>query len=184
MPSPIGHSLGAYALAQASRTSAHSRALLLYAMGIACLPDIDVVPGIIIGPPGLYRHGLTHSLVAAFVVALVAAGFAAATRRRAGYIFVFTLGMYCSHLLLDMLRASTIPIHGLQIFWPFDHTHYNLPIHIFGHTTESGADRIIPTAADLWANVRMIGLEILVLAPVAALARLLRKRRDVGFGRL
>lgn len=180
MPSPLGHSLAAYALAQASHSSAHNRRLLLYAVIIACLPDIDILPGILIGPPGFYRHGVTHSLLAALVVSLTAAGLAAATRRRPAYIFVVTLVMYCSHLLLDMLRASTLPIHGLQVLWPLDHTFYNLPIHIFGHTTESGPDHLIPAAADVWANVRMIGLEVLILLPIAFVARALRQRRDAS----
>src|SRR4051812_44712984 len=104
MPSPVGHALAGYAIAQTSRSTAYSRRILLYTMLLACAADVDMFFGYFPGEPLMFRHRATHSLVAAFAVSLACAWFYGTTRRPAGRAFTFAFAVYASHLLLDMLR--------------------------------------------------------------------------------
>ena len=71
---PIGHMLAGYA-AQGIAPGPHLRRapMLLLAVTMANAPDLDFVPGLVVGAPALYHQGVTHSLALGLTVAFVAA---------------------------------------------------------------------------------------------------------------
>jgi membrane-bound metal-dependent hydrolase YbcI (DUF457 family) len=79
--------------------------------GMAALPDVDIVLGIVLGEGGSYHGTFTHSLSAVVVWALI--GYAVGGGRWAA---VFGVG-YASHLVADLLDESGPT--NLMLGWPF-----------------------------------------------------------------
>src|SRR3990172_10050318 len=96
-------------------------------MFLSCLPDIDLVPGILIRDPFIYHHLLTHSIHFAFIIALI---WSFLFRKR-GYIYPFLIafGLICSHIFLDMMNTVTVgtPGKGIMIFFPFSEVRVAFP---------------------------------------------------------
>src|SRR5262245_2242945 len=82
----------------------HRPLLLAGAVAPANAPDLDFVPGILMGRPGLFHRGVTHTLAAVLVVTLVA-WLIGRQRPLAGWTPVraalWVGAVYGSHLLLD-----------------------------------------------------------------------------------
>ena len=68
MPSPIAHSLAGVALYQVRPERRHQLALLALLVVAANLPDLDFIPGMIMGNADRYHHGPSHSLFVGFEV--------------------------------------------------------------------------------------------------------------------
>jgi inner membrane protein len=99
----------------------------LLAVGLAMLPDLDVLAGffgIPWGSPWAHR-GMTHSLTAAFLVSL---GVTALAHRGAGLPFLACWGILgaamASHGMLDALTDGG---PGVAFLAPFDDTRYFFP---------------------------------------------------------
>lgn len=120
MPTPIGHTIGGYVAGRlADRENLLSpRALLLFALLLANLPDADFVPGILVGEPGAFHRGVSHSIGAALVVALGLA--LAGTRFRLPFrpVFLLAIAVYGSHVVLDAVMPDTRGVVGVPLFWP------------------------------------------------------------------
>jgi inner membrane protein len=147
-------------------------------MFVASLADIDFLPGLILGRPNLYHHGIFHSL--GFAVALAAGG----------GLFFFRLGkrfwppalgiflIYSSHLLLDCFTVDRVAPYGLPLFWPFSGRYWIAARPVFLNITRS------PMAGDFFPslfnrhNLAAALREILILGGLAAAAALLRSRLE------
>jgi inner membrane protein len=139
MPLPIAHSAAGLAsyLAFENKDSKSTKKEELYLLGtcllLANLPDLDFLPGFIIGNIGEYHHGLSHSLIVSFSLAL---------------IFYFTLIHYLkgisknrilgcciisalSHPILDYFSKDSSLPYGVPLFWPFQANHYISTIPLF-----------------------------------------------------
>lgn len=155
MPSPIAHSVSGYAIARlaifqssapaspAAKGKPFQRWLmtppaLLYSVLVANLPDLDFVPQLVTGIR--FHRGPSHSLLAALLVSGLLAwavqyyqnhrAHALSQSRQSSYgaLFVFTLGLYASHLLLDLLTYSG---SGLPLLWPLSPHQFSSPWPIF-----------------------------------------------------
>lgn len=134
MPSPLVHSLAGLALGRFSQpeTTRRERLLLSGALVFAAnAPDLDFIPGILIGDPGRFHHGPAHSLFAAAMLGLGAA----LVVQRAGWNsprrFGLLVGLaFTVHLLLDMLSTDNGIRHGVPLLWPYDES-LSLPFAIF-----------------------------------------------------
>ena len=131
MSSPIGHSLAGYLIHTISNRTfspGNYRSLLIFII-IANLPDLDFLPGILIGEPNRYHHGISHSLGAAVIFSICCA-FLLQINRHATALKAFGvyLGLYASHLALDLLSLDSRPPHGIPIFWPVTSEYYILPV--------------------------------------------------------
>jgi inner membrane protein len=126
MPLPIGHAL-------AGITFFETRAGLFFKnkwldagffIFLANLPDTDFLPGIIVGSPSLYHHGLFHSLGAALLIAVATAWIF--SRKKPGFwtYFAFAFMIGYSHLLLDYFSRDFAAPYGLPLFWPFSNHYY------------------------------------------------------------
>lgn len=180
MPSPIGHALGGLAVAWAAdllppqthgrpRDPSNGRPegphynYLCLCAGLAVLPDGDLLF------PIAHRTA-THSVAAVAAVALLMIVASRVTGKVTARVALACVAAYASHLLLDWLQADPTPPLGIQALWP-----------VSSRWFISGWDLLRPTErrhmfepATMQRNVIAIAQEIVILAPVAAAAWLVR----------
>lgn len=134
MPSPIAHSVSGYILAKflPQETSKYYQSRWwnwqnLYPVFVAIFADLDFIPQLITGER--FHRGLTHTLIFAVGFSLVVAWLISYLRKSSfKQLFVFTLIIYTSHLLLDLFTAGG---SGLQLLWPLTDTYFMSTISIF-----------------------------------------------------
>lgn len=168
MPSPVGHALGGLALgwlaAGRDRIERPVVAAALFA-GLGAVPDVDIL---VEGTHRLYTHSVAAVALVAALAALVPGRPFGLSRAR--FVLACTLA-YGSHLLLDWMGDDrSVPI-GIRALWPFTEAYFQSSLKWFP-----------PVERRYWlpgfwtANLRAIAWEVLVLAPVVALAAWLRAR--------
>ncbi len=165
MPLPILHSAAGYGIYRISRCGMSLRApkgrsnlVMLLCMLMACLPDFDFIPGILLGRVNEIHRLAGHSLFAAIVCGTLAAIVVATVqkkitrhcepeerslpRRQAGnlaslagawsqissYFFLFA-SCFSSHIILDYFNG---PPKGVALFWPFSSKMYYAPFSLYG----------------------------------------------------
>ncbi|NNK64653.1 MAG: metal-dependent hydrolase, partial [Gemmatimonadetes bacterium] len=121
MPTSVAHIIGGYAALEAgtNRSGRPGIFFLVLIVVVANLPDLDFLPGVLIGDPGLYHRGPSHSIFAAAAVAGVA-GWALGPRLGgARRVALWTFIAYGSHLVLDMLIPDPSGgSAGIPALWP------------------------------------------------------------------
>lgn len=125
MATPVGHMLaGATASLASGRRDPVLRQLALGALAGA-MPDLDFLPGLVVGDPATFHHGPSHSLA----FALLAGAIVWILVRRNRWKWALTCGTaYASHLLLDTLtRDPSFPV-GIQLFWPVSEAYIASPL--------------------------------------------------------
>lgn len=141
MASPVGHSLIAVSIVLAlserfprRQTVAwlwHRRWILLGALFLANLPDLDYVPGLVIGDLNAFHHGFTHSLgfaVAVWLLLVLAGRWGGVGVRRWALLAGLLL---LSHLLVDVLTADGRAPYGILLFWPMSEAWIHSPFSLF-----------------------------------------------------
>jgi inner membrane protein len=183
MATPIGHSLAGYAIYRFREGQGQDRrpALLLLALVMANAPDLDFLPGILMGAPAAYHQGLSHS----FALALIASVVVTAVLRAAFYMpasSVFVIGFLCysSHLIIDLFGPDRRPPFGIPLFWPVSHRTFLSPVQVFlgvHHVNTASASTSEWVRAVLTLqNVAAIGLEAVIMLPFLFLATRARER--------
>jgi membrane-bound metal-dependent hydrolase YbcI (DUF457 family) len=179
MPSPIGHALFGVLTAwvgdllpvrsaDRNNTTAgpgfnRARAGLTVACAaLAAVPDIDLLFA--------GHRTVTHSIGAVVLVGMTAAAVAARSGRPVVRITLLCAAAYASHLLLDWLAVDQTAPRGVQAFWPLDHRWYISDWNLFRPTER----RHIFTGAAMTQNAVAIAQEILIVAPLLAVAWLVR----------
>ena len=103
--------------------------LLASAVLLANAPDLDFLPGLLVGTPGAYHRGPSHTLLAVVVVglaiALVARWRAAPRPWRLG---LWAAAAYGSHLVVDFLTIDAVPPFGGRFLWPLSDAYYIAPV--------------------------------------------------------
>ena len=174
MPSPLGHLLGGVAAAwtadlvpgdrrwrTAPRTASWYRragdGLTAICAALAVLADLDL---------SLQGHRtITHSVTAAVIVAIVAAGVTKwVTERSVVRVASMCAGAYLTHLLFDWMAADTFYPYGIQLFWPFSGSWHISGWDVFLQTERY---RVLGAAA-MAKNVAAAVGEIAVLVPLVA----------------
>lgn len=188
MATPVGHvlaGLAVYETVTGSREGEAGRgrtlALALLAMVFAVAPDLDFVPGILRGRPALYHQGLSHSLGCALLVGAVGA---AVFRRAAGSyrsVFLLLSLAYASHLVVDLFGPDGREPYGIPLFWPLSSEYFQSPVTPFmnvRHAPVTDAHTALWIRGVFsWHNVLAIGVEFLLLGPLALLARRMSRPR-------
>ena len=175
LPTPVGHSLAGFAIHLAAGVQPGRRSWLAAAglVALANLPDIDFLPGYLIGQPRSYHWGPTHSLAAAFLVGTCAGFMARAFARRFLPFFLLGGAAYASHLMLDMLLGPGAFSEGLQLFWPVSAERYTAPRGVFlmfpASLDQLGPVRALFSRGALPLMIR----ELAILGPVCLVAWLL-----------
>jgi len=174
MPSPIGHSLMGYiiyGIGVRSVAGQHGRLIPLYLLA-ANAADVDFVPGLLIGDPNRYHHGISHSIGFAILFALVSSLFLFLLKRDVAWWwrnFAILFCLYCSHIGLDYFaRDGSFP-YGMPVFWPVSREYYIAPIALFLDIRRSpAAIEFLPSLFSLY-NLRAVAVEVLLLFPFVLL---------------
>lgn len=164
MATPYGHALVGLSLLNLwfPKFSSEKRTWSLYGLIIlgACLPDLDFIPGLLLGHGGRFHHGIFHSagmaIVATLSVWIIVCGFQRNPHwlKIGGLIFCLTF----SHLFLDFFTEAP---KGFPLFWPFSEAPYLSPVPIFPRVERNW---VYP---QLWSQVRLCFLvETFLLVPL------------------
>jgi membrane-bound metal-dependent hydrolase YbcI (DUF457 family) len=128
---------------------------------MANLPDIDYLPGALMGQLNAFHHEFTHTFGWIIAVA-VATGLLWRKRERVGWtFFAFLFAAGASHLVADFFSDDDHPPYGIMALWPFTDRFYISSVSIFWSLRKA-------TWVDVfqWYNVRAALHEALLLAPV------------------
>jgi inner membrane protein len=155
--------------------------LALFGVFAAVAPDLDIIPGLLVGKPALYHSGVSHSLGFAILFSLGAG----AIFKLGGKAFlpIFALGFlaYSSHLLLDYLNPDGRPPFGIPLFWPLSSETFLSPVTVLLGVKHAGtADASIAEwLGGIFSlhNVAAIGVETALILPFVFLIHWLRTRR-------
>jgi inner membrane protein len=151
--------------------------LLLYLV-CANLPDVDILPGYLLGRPNLFHHGISHSIGLAILVGLMSMGVALWRKRRdVARVFCIAFGLYFGHVLLDILIVDTTPPYGVQLLWPFSRRYFISPILIFPMVYKTDTSGTFLRSLLHVGNLRLIGVELLYFGPLVVLGQYILRRR-------
>jgi hypothetical protein len=177
MPSPIGHILaGGAVYLGATRQEDQSKAILGFVLLGSILPDFDFLPGLLVGNPGLYHHGISHSIgFASLYGVLVFGTFYWVHRGIAKRAAVLAILAYGSHLVLDALGASE-GARGIPILWPLSSERFGFDSRFFGHFHHGGLNQGIWSVLR-WDNLPAVARELAILGPPVLLLWLRREWR-------
>lgn len=186
MPLPISHSLAGAGIGLAVEPRARStdRAVRLgLAVLLANAPDLDLVPGLLIGDPNRFHHGWTHSLLTALAAGAVVWLIG---RWRGGTLLglsppmaaLSVAGLLGSHVLLDLLTTDTRAPLGLPALWPLSDRHFYIGGLFLRAERLAGPGSPVEFFASLWSahTARALVLEALLVGPWLALVWLWRRR--------
>lgn len=177
MASPIGHSLLGLSVALGARP-AGTWLWPCLALGVvaANLPDLDFLPGLLIGDANRFHQGPSHSLAAAALFGgLVYLG----TRWAGGpavRLAVVGVLAYGSHLLMDLMTEDKRAPFGIPLFWPASSEHHMATWQIFGGVKHGVPGESLPVVLGQifsLANLQTIAVELVVLTPVVLVTWLL-----------
>ena len=185
MSLPFGHTTAGYLGYELVRPQGpHRLALLLTAVALANAPDLDFLPGLVIGHAGAYHRGVTHTLGAALVVgAAVAVWSGLAGRQRAIVVraAAWVTAVYASHLVLDYLTADAVPPHGGRFLWPLSDAYYIAPAPVLDEIIIDSSGRgafvaslLTPHALGVW------GRQLAFLAATVVLMHGVRREAPAG----
>jgi inner membrane protein len=179
MPSPVGHSLTGYLIYRATGRGAADERWWTFAVYLvaANAPDLDFIPGLLMGNPGRYHHGPSHSLGFAILfglaLSLTMAFFKLGSGKRN---FIIFFALYFSHVLLDYLSTDTSFPYGVPLFWPLSNDFYIAPFAFLPdikRPISSGLEFIIGVFSlrNFWAAI----MESLLLVPLILLISVRRR---------
>lgn len=133
MPSPLAHVVVGALVAHASGPSDSSRvpfqrwvaACLFFSMA----PDLDALPGILLGDLGGWHNSFSHSVPFAVLFCAATVGLAARWIGvvRKGRVFAVALGCYLGHILMDWMTQG----RGVMLAWPLTPERFSSPISLF-----------------------------------------------------
>lgn len=183
MPSPVGHILGGATVYLAGkRADSHSRLILVTTLVGSVLPDLDFLPGFVIGNLGAFHHGVSHSVAFAVLFGMLVC-FLFRWRHqdvalRGGVLATLS---YASHIALDFAAVNE-GTRGVPIIWPLSDQQFGLNFPMLGYFQYSNSI----WSVFRWDNVHALTREFTILGiPVLFLiTREMRKRRRLNDGKL
>lgn len=157
------------------------RSAILF-MVLANLPDIDFLPGFLVGEPNLYhRHYLSHSLGAAVIAGAAFAWFY--HMRKMGQFWpnftMFTLA-YASHILLDYFGTDTAEPTGVPALWPFTDRAFVASTTIFMAVQKSNMSSSFFQSLFTIHNFWVAFLEFSIFLPMIILIKFFKYRERVA----
>jgi membrane-bound metal-dependent hydrolase YbcI (DUF457 family) len=176
MALPIVHSTAGYLVHRLDRrrTPWAGPARALAFMAIGNLPDIDFLLGFVLGTPGAFHRGISHTVLAALVFAVLGATVAWWRRwDEWGPAFLLCFAGYASHLLVDAFTIDQRGPAGAQFFWPLSDAYYISPVTVFGEVIIDGRSRLGFVRSILaWPTVGVLAREALFALTALASVRL------------
>ena len=154
-------------------------------MAVANLPDADFLLGFVLGTPGTFHRGVSHTLLAALVFGLLAGAVLRwCLRDRWLPASAMLAAVYASHLLVDALTIDARGPAGAQFLWPLSAAYYIAPVTFFGEILIDGTSRLGFLATVLAPQTLPVLLhEAAVAVAVVAAVTLAAGRRTASEGR-
>jgi len=146
------------------------RAYFLVIVLMANFPDIDYIPGVLMGQINAFHHWYTHTLGWIAAVAVASWWLWRKTDRVRWPVFVVLFTAMATHLLSDLLSGDGNAPYGIMALWPFTDSFYISSTSVFWSLRKGTWNDVFQ-----WYNVRAALYEAAVLLPVL-LAVLLFKR--------
>ncbi|MFC1664097.1 metal-dependent hydrolase [Pseudomonadota bacterium] len=182
MPTPIGHTLFGLTLLKLSPASTKSNSLksFLLVLIAANAPDLDFIPGILVGDFNRYHQQYSHSLIFAAAFALLFFVLFFYQRQQRLKISLLAGTLYSSHLLLDLITYDGAEPFGIPLLWPFSSQLFHSPYTLFGGILHGQfGDDFITAIQNIvqWSNLKVIAIELVVTLPFLFIAIALANRR-------
>lgn len=183
MATPLGHGLFGLALGRIGIRPRWSppRWWYAYLVVAANAPDLDFLPGLVIGDINRFHHDTTHSMAAAVLFGLVVAWAYRGTSFSRRHVAFAGVALYLSHLVLDLLTVDARPPTGIPLLWPLSSTHLASPVTFFGgvrHGVPGDGIGLFVRELLSWHNVQVIAVEVLALGSIAMVAWQNLRRRS------
>jgi inner membrane protein len=155
-------------------------------MIVANVPDADFLVGFVLGRPGMFHRGASHTILAAVLFGIAAGAFVRwRWRERFGPAALLFGAAYLSHLLLDALTIDSRPPAGGQFLWPLSSAYVIAPLTFFteiyldGRTRSSFLDSVLN-----WPTVGVLTREVVFAVIVLGGWHLLElAKARIGAGR-
>lgn len=161
MATPVGHVLAGATTASLFLRSEKFRKRLVLGGLLGGAADLDFIPGIVLGTPGRFHHGFTHSIAFAVLTCLVVALYRHRERLQWGLL---AGSAYMSHLLLDFVTLDPSPPVGIPLLWPLLDTAFSSPIPLLPRVLHSSVSVIN------LHNFLVAGLEVVVFGTLLVVA--------------
>jgi inner membrane protein len=175
MATPFGHYLLGLSITQSlARDPAEKKSALWWA-AVACVPDLDLIPGLLFGRLAQFHHGISHSFAAAAFFSLaVLLVWRGRPENYAWRTFAISFVLYSSHVILDFLTLDTADPRGVPLFWPVSGEPYQSPWLLLPNVQHSRA----PIMSG--HNFLLIIREALLFIPLLGLIQALKVARWPG----
>jgi membrane-bound metal-dependent hydrolase YbcI (DUF457 family) len=187
MPLPVAHSLMGYAIAEATNVRLSEKKWINVSIFVALanLPDIDYLPGFLLGQPNRFHHLWVHSLGFALLIGLLGSLVLWQRHRKrvlqeikTGQIWpaclVISAAVF-SHCVLDLLTEDTSLPYGMLLLWPFEWSFYDVSWSLFPSTHKSNESETFLASVLHWYNIKLALREFLIMAPIVGLAKIIRQ---------
>lgn len=174
MPTPVGHSLAGlslYLIFNRDHSFLKNWKGLLPFFIAALAPDLDFIPGLVIGDANRYHHGITHSIGASLIFTFLFS-LVFMLHRDFQERFIIFLSLFLSHVFLDYFSVDTSFPYGVPLFWPLSERYYLSDPQIF-LDIQRGSISLLFSYHNWIAAFR----EALILGPVVAILFVYRYRR-------
>lgn len=179
------HATAGYLAYEALRPAgAHRPGMLAAAVVASNAPDLDFLPGLVVGTPAVFHRGITHTVVAAMMVAAI--GWLVGRWRQPGglsgsFCAALVGGAYALHLLVDWVTVDAVPPAGAQFLWPFSSHYQHAPVAAFREIVIDPSGRAAFVASLLGPSARGVWLaevgQALAVVGLLALVRALGRAR-------
>jgi inner membrane protein len=176
----LTHAGAGYLVYEAMRPAGpHRVGLLATAIVLANAPDLDFLPGLLMGTPTVFHRGLTHSLAGVVMVALGAwwcARWARPPEWSAVRMARFAAVAFASHLLVDYFTVDAVPPYGARFLWPVSEAYLHAPVQAFAEiiVDRSGSAAFLaslwgPGTRQVWIRETMTALAFVVAGGLVGL---------------
>lgn len=180
MPSPIAHSAAGFAIYQAYRGRlpgwAQDRARLAISLfiGLSLIPDLDLVPAVVLGDLGGIHNGIANSLIVGVAVSAALGGVISlvAGGKLALWFGAAFLGISL-HILMDFFTAT----RGVMALWPITSQRFVAPAKLFYGVRYSEGWW---TISHLWTALTELVFAAAVLMLAVYIPKLIRKSAELG----
>lgn len=132
-------------------------------LGLSLLPDLDVIPGILLRQIDYFHNNLSHSLFFGLIVAF-SVGCLVWLMQKTGFAYWFLLTLLCyeTHVMMDFFTVG----RGVMILWPFSFERYEPALMLFYGLRRSEG---LISIHHLWTLVTESGFALLVYGVVNSL---------------